>query len=92
MVTILMFGHVLRESVGESEVEVDVSTPMTVKAILEANQEKLGGALTLANKSEILVAVNKKVATLDSIVKDGDIIKLTHQFNPVFEGARWQNP
>jgi len=25
-------------------------------------------------------------------VKDGDTIKLTHQFNPVFEGARWHNP
>ncbi len=92
MVTILMFGHTLREAVGESEIEVEIATPTSVKAILEANQEKLGGALGLANKGEIVVAVNKKVGSLDSIVNDGDTVKLTHQFNPIFEGATWQNP
>lgn len=92
MVTILMFGHTLREAVGESEIEVEIATPMSVKTILEANQEKLGGALGLANKGEIVVAVNKKVGSLDSIVNDGDTVKLTHQFNPIFEGATWQNP
>jgi molybdopterin synthase sulfur carrier subunit len=87
-----MFGHTLREAVGESEIEVEIATPTSVKAILEANQEKLGGALGLANKGEIVVAVNKKVGSLDSIVNDGDTVKLTHQFNPIFEGATWQNP
>ncbi len=92
MVTIMMFGHALRECVEEPEVEVKIAAPMTVKAVLEANQDKLGGALSLANKSEILVTINKKVGTLDSIVKDGDTVKLTHQFNPSYDGARWHNP
>lgn len=92
MVTIMMFGHTLREGVEEPEIEIELSAPTSVKAILEANQDKLGGALSLANKSEILVAVNKKVGTLDSIVKDGDTVKLTHQFNPSYDGARWHNP
>ncbi len=92
MVTIMMFGHALRQTVEESEMEVEVTAPMTVKAILEAHPEKLGGALALATKGEILVAVNKKVGTLDSIVNDGDTVKLTHQFNPIYEGATWQNP
>lgn len=92
MVTILLFGHILREAVGESEIEVEIAGPMSVKAILEANQEKLAGALGLANKGEIVVAVNKKVGSFDSIVNDGDTVKLTHQFNPIFEGATWQNP
>ena len=38
------------------------------------------------------MTVNRKVGSLDSKLKDGDVIKITHQFNPVFEGARWQNP
>lgn len=92
MVTIRMFGHALRQTVEESDVEVEVAAPMTVKALLEAYPEKLGGALALAAKGEILVAVNKKVGALDSIVNDGDIVKLTHQFNPIYEGATWQNP
>jgi hypothetical protein len=43
-------------------------------------------------KSEVLVTVNRKVAVIDSPIRDGDTIKLTHQTNPVFDGARWHNP
>jgi hypothetical protein len=40
----------------------------------------------------LLVTVNKKVGSLESMVKDGDIVKLTHQAHPIFDGAMWQNP
>jgi hypothetical protein len=48
--------------------------------------------LTLMGKGELLVTINRKVATLDSIVRDGDTVKLTHQFNPTLDGAAWHNP
>ncbi len=92
MVTVLLFGLTLRESVGESELQLDVAGPMTVKALLESNQEMLAGALPFMHKGELLVTVNKKVGSLESTVKDGDTVKLTHQSNPQYDGAMWQNP
>jgi molybdopterin synthase sulfur carrier subunit len=59
---------------------------------LEANQGTLGGLLPFMGKGELLVSVNKKVGTLDTKVRDGDTVKLTHQFNPILDGAAWHNP
>ena len=92
MVTVLLFGLTLQQSVGESELQLDVAGPVTVKVLLESNQNTLAGALPFMHKGELLVAVNKKVGSLESMVKDGDIVKLTHQAHPIFDGAMWQNP
>jgi molybdopterin synthase sulfur carrier subunit len=37
---------------------------------------------------EVLVAVNKKVGSEDSPVKDGDVVKLTHQSKTSYDGVR----
>ena len=92
MVTVLLFGLTLQQSVGESELQLDVAEPVTVKVLLESNQEALAGALPFMQKGELLVTVNKKVGSLESMVKDGDIVKFTHQAHPIFDGAMWQNP
>ena len=92
MVKVVLYGVTLQQRMDESEYEVAVAGPTTVRGLLESNEDRLGGLLGFMQKGELLVTVNKKVATLDSRVQDGDMIKLTHQFNPVYEGARWQNP
>jgi molybdopterin synthase sulfur carrier subunit len=92
MVTLLLFGETLRQALGKSEFQCEVSEPMTFKALLERNQDRLGGLLPFMNKGELLITVNRKVGGLDSKVKDGDTVKLTHQIHPVHEGATWQNP
>lgn len=92
MVTVLLFGETLRQAVGDTEFHCDIAAPVSVKALLEANQDRLGGVLPFMNRGELLVTVNRKVGTLDSTVRDGDTVKLTHQFNPVMDGALWQNP
>ncbi len=92
MVTVCILGLTLRDSVGESELECDAPQPTTVKQLIESNQERLAGLVPFMKRGEILVTVNKKVGTLESVVKDGDTLKLAHQSNPVYEGARWQNP
>ena len=92
MVTVLLFGLTLRERIGESELELEVSEPLTVKALIEGHQDRLAGALPFMNSGELLVTINKKVGSLESLVKDGDLVKLTHQSNPQFDGAMWQNP
>ena len=92
MVTVLLFGQTLRQTVEESELQLEVAGPLTVRALLEANRDTLGGVMQLLGKGELLVTVNRKVGSMDSVVHDGDTVKLTHQFNPTYEGARWQNP
>ncbi|MBI5410461.1 MAG: MoaD/ThiS family protein [Nitrospirae bacterium] len=92
MVTVLLFGETLRQAVEEPELSLDVGGVTTVKGLLEANQDKLAGVLPFMAKGELLVTVNRKVGALDTAVKDGDTVKLTHQFNPTFDGAMWHNP
>jgi len=92
VVTMLLFGLTLQQNVGESELELDVAGPVTVKALLESNRDKLAGVLPFMHRGELLVTVNKKVGSLESLVKDGDTVKLTHQAHPIFDGAMWQNP
>ena len=92
MVTVLLFGQTLRQTVEESELQIEVAGPLTVRALLEANQDRLGGVMPFLGKGELLVTVNRKVGSMDSVVHDGDTVKLTHQFNPTYEGAPWQNP
>lgn len=92
MVTILVFGQALRDSLNENEIQVEVPAPMSFKALLEAYPDQLAGLRPFFEKGEILITINRKVAGLDSSVRDGDTVKLTHQFNPTYEGAMWQNP
>jgi molybdopterin synthase sulfur carrier subunit len=92
MVTVLVFGQTLRQCVDESEIQCEVPEPTTVRGLLEANQGTLGALLPFMGKGELLVSVNKKVGTLDTKVRDGDTVKLTHQFNPTLDGATWHNP
>jgi molybdopterin converting factor small subunit len=92
MVTVLVFGQTLRQAIPESEIQCDVPEPTTVRGLLESNQDALGGLLPFMSKGELLVTVNRKVGALDTKVRDGDTVKLTHQFNPTHEGATWHNP
>jgi molybdopterin synthase sulfur carrier subunit len=92
MVTVLLFGETLRQSLKQSEIQLDVPVPMTVRRLLEANQDTLGPLISFLGKGELLVTVNRKVGSMDSTVRDGDTVKLTHQFNPTYDGATWHNP
>ncbi len=92
MVTIRVFGQTLLPCVDEPELQCDIAKSVSVRALLEDNPATLGGILTFLHKGELMVMVNQKVSTLDSQVKDGDVVKLTHQFNPEYEGAMWHNP
>lgn len=88
MVTVLVLGNTLRDAVGADEVEVGVSGPITVKKLIEANQEQLGGLLRFVTSREALITVNKKIGTEDSSVKDGDIVKLSFQSRASYDGTR----
>jgi len=92
MVKIIVYGVTLKQVIDADEHELSVESPTSVRALLENNQDRLGGLLPFIAKGELLVTVNRKVGTLDSKVQDGDTVKLTHQFNPTYDGATWHNP
>ncbi len=92
MVTIRVFGQTLLPCVQEPEIQCEISAPVSVRQLLEGNPETLGGLMEFLRRSELMVTLNQKVSTLETQVKDGDVIKLTHQFNPEYEGATWHNP
>ena len=88
MVTVLVFGLTLRDAVGESEFELELSGPTTVRKLLELNRDRLGGLLQFLMNREVMIAVNKKVSGEDTVVKDGDIVKLSHQSRASYDGTR----
>ncbi len=88
MVTVLVLGHVLRDAVGESRIDVEVSDPTTVKKLVEANQAKLGALLPFITGREALITINKRIGSDDSTVRDGDTIKFAHQSRASYDGTR----
>ncbi|HEX2054894.1 MAG TPA: MoaD/ThiS family protein [Nitrospiraceae bacterium] len=92
MVTVVILGLTLRDAIGESELEVELAQPTTIKEFLAANQDRLGALMNFLNNGEVLITVNRKIGALSSMVKDGDTVKFAQQSNQAFEGARWHNP
>ena len=92
MVRVLVFGQTLRQSVDDPEFECTIIEPISVRNLLEAHPENFSNLLPLFNAGQLMVTVNQKISTLETMVKDGDLLKLTHQINPDFEGALWHNP
>jgi sulfur-carrier protein len=88
MVTVLVFGLTLRDAVAETDFECTVLEPTTVRKLIESNQDRMGPLLQFLLNRELLIAVNKKVSGEDTVVKDGDIIKLTHQSRVSYDGTR----
>ena len=88
MVTILVLGATLQDAVPESEVEVVMNQSATVKKLIEAYPEQLGGLLPYLAGREVLITVNKKIGSEDSLVKDGDMVKFSFQSRTSYDGTR----
>lgn len=88
MVTVLVLGNVLRDAVGDSEINVELSDPTTVKKLVEANQAQLGALLPFIAGRETLITVNKRIGSDDSPVRDGDTVKFAYQSRASYDGTR----
>ena len=88
MVTVLVLGNVLRDAVGDSEIDVVLSGPTTVKKLIEANQARLGALLPFIAGRETLITINKRIGTDDSPVRDGDTVKFAYQSRASYDGTR----
>ncbi len=80
MVTILVLGTTLRDAVGESEIEVGLTEPTTVKKLVEANLDRLGGLRRFLIDRETLITVNKRIG--------GDVVKFSFQSRTSYDGTR----
>lgn len=88
MVSVQIFGQTLRAAVAEHELEVPIDGPTTVKQLIEANPTELGALLQYIKSREALITINKKIGSEDSLVKDGDIVKLSFQSRTSYDGTR----
>ncbi|MBH0203608.1 MAG: MoaD/ThiS family protein [Nitrospira sp.] len=88
MVSVQIFGQTLRAVVEESEIEVPVMGPTTVKQLIDANPAQLGGLRPFIQSREALITINKKIGSEDSPVRDGDVIKLSFQSRTSYDGTR----
>jgi sulfur-carrier protein len=88
MASVQVFGQLLRAVVEESELEVPVMAPTTVKQLVESHPGQLGGLLPYLANREILITINRKIGSEDSPVSDGDVIKLSFQSRMSYDGTR----
>ena len=88
MISIQIFGQTLRAVVEESELEVPVTGPTTVKQLIEAYPAQLGALLQYIKSRETLITINKKIGSEDSPVRDGDVVKLSFQSRTSYDGTR----
>jgi molybdopterin synthase sulfur carrier subunit len=88
MVSIQIFGQTLRAVVEESELDVPVTGPTTVKQLIEANPAQLGALLPYIKSREALITINKKIGSEDSPIRDGDVVKLSFQSRTSYDGTR----
>ena len=88
MVSVQVFGQVLQTVVEESEMEVPVMAPTTVKQLVEQHPAQFEGLLPYLASREILITINKKIGSEDSPICDGDLVKLSFQSRVSYDGNR----
>ena len=75
MVTITLMGQ-LQTADGERDFACRVSDPITVRKLVQQQGEALRAVFQLLKEKKVMVTVNKKIASEDTLVHDGDTIKL----------------
>lgn len=93
MLKVLIFGHALREIVEDPEVEIPLENSTTLRALLEEHPDSFQSLMPFLQSHELMFTINQKISTLEAKVKDGDIVKITHQGGDQHtDGAMWHNP
>ncbi len=92
MIKVLVYGQTLQDAVEEPEFECEVLEPIAIRDLFQAHADKFDPFQSFIDSNQVMITINMRISTLESKIKDGDTLKLTHQFNPELEGARWHNP
>lgn len=75
MVTIALMGQ-LQTADGERDLACEVTEPITVHKLIQRQGEALREVQQLLKEKKLMVTVNKRIASEDTTVHDGDAIKL----------------
>jgi molybdopterin converting factor small subunit len=75
MVTIVLTGQ-LQTADGERDVACEITAPMSVRQLIQRQGVQLRHLLQLLREKKVLVTINKKIASEDSLVQDGDALRL----------------
>ena len=75
MVTIVLTGQ-LQTADGERDLACAIGSPLSVRQLIQRQGVQLRHLLQLLREKKVLVTINKKIASEDSLVQDGDAIRL----------------
>ncbi|MCS6305582.1 MAG: MoaD/ThiS family protein [Nitrospira sp.] len=75
MVTIVLTGQ-LQTADGECDLACEIDGSMSVRQLIQRQGVQLRHLLQLLRQKKVLVTINKKIASEDSLVQDGDAIRL----------------
>ncbi|MGQ0695316.1 MAG: hypothetical protein ACT4OL_07055 [Nitrospiraceae bacterium] len=75
MVTIVLTGQ-LQTADGERDLACELAAPMSVRQLIQGQGVQLRHLLQLLREKKVLVTINKKIASEDSLVRDGDALRL----------------
>ncbi len=87
MLKVLILGPTLQQRVPEAEFELDLSDATAIKQLIAAHPDRLSALAPFVERGEILFTINRKVSSLDSVVKDGDLLKIAHQSRASYDGT-----
>lgn len=87
MVKVLILGVTLQQRMSETELDLDVDKPIAIKTLINGNADLLNALAPFVERGELLVTVNRKVGSIDSLVRDGDVLKIAHQSRASYDGT-----
>lgn len=75
MVTIALTGQ-LQTMDGECDLACEIDQALSVRQLIQRQGVQLRHLLQLLREKKVLVTINKRIASEDSLVHDGDAIRL----------------
>ena len=75
MVTIVLTGQ-LQAADGERDLACEIERPLSIRQLIQKQGAQLRHLLQLLREKKVLVTINKRIAGEDSLVQDGDAVRL----------------
>ncbi len=75
MVTITLMGQ-LETADGERNLACEITEPVQVKSLIKLQGRRLREVFRLLREKKVMVTVNKRIASEDTQVYDGDVVNL----------------
>ncbi len=75
MITIILMGQ-LQTDDGERDLACDITEPVSVRQLIQRQIRLRQHVWQLMKEKKLMVTINKRIASEDSLVHDGDAVKL----------------